>query len=90
MKIKKKSVDLAEGEDVTPASSGAENGGLRELEQLWLLSREDSIAVPRQPGVRGNNTEVLASNGDDAAAVVRVGRESTLCCSIVVVGQALI
>ena len=83
-------MDLAEGEDVTPASSGAENSGLRELEELWLLSREDSIAVPRQPGVRGDHTEVLAGDGDDAAAVVGVGREPALCCSIVVVGQALI
>ena len=83
-------MDLAEGEDVAPASSGAENCGLGKLEQLWLLSGEDSVAVPGQPGVRGNDTEVLASNGDDAASIVGVGGESTLCCSIVVVGQALI
>ena len=83
-------MDLAEGEDVAPASSGAENCRLGKLEQLWLLSGEDSVAVPRQPGVRGNDTEVLASNGDNAASIVGVGGESTLCCSIVVVGQALI
>ena len=83
-------MDLAEGEDVAPASSGAENCCLGKLEQLWLLSGEDSVAVPGQPGVRGNDTEVLASNGDNAASVVGVGRESTLSGSIVAVRQALI
>ena len=86
----KKGVDLAEGENVAPASSGAEDCCLGKLEQLWLLSREDSIAVSRQPGVRGNDTEVLPSNGNHTASIVRVGGESTLSCSIVVVGQALI
>ena len=47
--VKDKDTDLAECKDVTPASSGAQDRGLRELEQLGLHSREDGIAVPGQP-----------------------------------------
>ena len=83
-------MDLAEGENVTPASSGAEDCCLGKLEQLWLFSREDSVAMSRQPGVRGNDTEVLPGNGDNTASIVRIGGESALSCSIVVIRQALI
>ena len=43
--------NLAEGEDITPTSCGAKDCGLRELEELGLLSRENRIAMSRQPGV---------------------------------------
>ena len=43
--------DLAEGEDITPTSCGAEDCGLRELEELGLLSRENCVAMSRQPEV---------------------------------------
>ena len=43
--------NLAEGEDITPTSCGAKDCGLGELKELGLLSRENCVAMSRQPGV---------------------------------------
>ena len=50
-KIVVRYANLAEGEDITPTSCGAKDCGLGELEELGLLSRENRVAMSRQPGV---------------------------------------
>ncbi|KAI8419697.1 hypothetical protein MSG28_008385 [Choristoneura fumiferana] len=62
---------------VAPATRGAQHRARRQLEQLLLLARVDREARA-EPRVGADHRVVLAGDGHDAAAVVRVRLEAVL------------
>ena len=65
-----------QGKNISPASSGSQNDMIRQIEQFWQVSAQNSITSIGEPCVRGDDGIICTSNCHCGSSVIIIRRPS--------------